>query len=257
MADIDIKVSPDLKKLFGLEPCEMIKLPSPKKLTVQLPVGGAKIQAFSDISKGVPNDCALTLNLMVQIAPFLAASACLFKVLALIEPLIDVIKALGPPPDPIKLGKAIPKFIKAAADLAPCIAFPAGVPFFIRDLLCLIIKVLNCLLGQLKSLLSIMSGITLELSTAEADGNTALVDALKCAKENAELQGQHLTQAIEPIGVILKLVEPLMGIAGMSPIQLPAISSESDFEAMQDLLKTLQGIIGTLQIAADALGGCE
>ena len=256
MADIDIKVSPDLKKLFGLEPCEVIKLPSPKKLTVQLPVGGAKIQAFSDISKGVPNDCSMTLNLMVQLAPFLAASACLFKVLALIEPLMDVIKAVAPP-DPIKLAKAMPKLLKAAADLAPCIAFPAGVPFFIRDLLCLTIKVLNCLLGQLKSLLAIMSGISLQLSTAEADGNTELVDALNCAKENAELQGQHLTQAIEPIGVILKLVGPLMGMAGMSPIQLPTIGSQSDIQGLQDLLKTLQGIIGTLQIAADALGGCE
>ena len=129
--------------------------------------------------------------------------------------------------------------------------------FFIRDLLCLIIKVLNCLLGQLKSLLAIMSGISLQLSTAEADGNTELVDALNCAKENAELQGQHLTQAIEPIGVILKLVGPLMGMAGMSPIQLPTIGSQSDIQGLQDLLKTLQGIIGTLQIAADALGGCE
>lgn len=254
MADIDIKVSPDLKKLFGLEPCEMIKLPSPKKLTIQLPVGGAKIQAFSDISKGVPNDCSLTLNLMVQLAPFLAASACLFKVLALIEPLVGVIKAV---PNPVDLAKTVPKFLKAAADLAPCIAFPVGVPFFIRDILCLIIKVLNCLLGQLKSLLAIMNGITLQLSTAEAEGNTALVDALKCAKENAELQGQHLTQAIEPIGVILQLVGPLLGIAGVGPFQLPAVGSKSDFDAMQQLVKTIQGFIGTLQIAADALGGCD
>jgi hypothetical protein len=256
MADIDIKVSPDLKKLFGLEPCEMIKLPSPKKLTVQLPVGGAKIQAFSDISKGVPNDCSLTLNLMLQIAPFLAASACLFKVLALIEPLMDVIKAVAPP-DPIKLAKAMPKLLKAAADLAPCIAFPLGIPFFIRDLLCLIIKVLNCLLGQLKSLLAIMSGITLQLSIAEADGNTDLLDALNCAKENAELQGAHLTQSIEPIGLILKAVGPLMGMAGIPEITLPTIGSGSDLQAMQQLVQTIQGIVGTLQIAADALGGCE
>lgn len=254
MADIDIKVSPDLKKLFGLEPCQVIKLPSPKKLTVQLPVGGATLQAFSDISKGVPNDCSLTLNLMVQIAPFLAASACLFKVLALIEPLVGVIKAI---PNPVDLAKTVPKFLKAAADLAPCIAFPVGIPFFIRDLLCLIIKVLNCLLGQLKSLLTIMNGISLQLSVAESDGNTDLLDALNCAKENAELQGAHLTQAIEPIGLILKAVGPLMGIAGIPEIKLPTIGSGSDLQAMQDLVKTLQGIIGTLQIAADALGGCE
>ena len=256
MPEIDIEVSPDLKKLFDLEPCEAIRLPSAQKLTVRLPVGG-QIQAFPDVSKGVPNDCSMTLNLMLQIAPFLASTACLFKVLALIDPLIDVVKALGPPPNSIKLENAIPKFIKAAAALEPCIAFQLGVPSFIRDLLCLIIKVLNCLLGQSKSLLAIMSGITLQLSTAEAEGNTALVDALTCAKENAELQGQHLTKAIESIGVILKLVEPLMGIVGVGPFQLPTNGGQSDIQGLQQLVKTIQGFKGTLQIAADTLGGCE
>lgn len=255
MPSIDIKVAPDLKELFQLAPCEVIKLPSPKKLKVTLPVGG-EFTAFSDISKGVPNDCSLTLNLMVQIAPFLASTACLFKLLGLIEPGIDLLKALNPP-NPIKLAKAVPKVLKAAVALAPCIAFPASIPYFIRDLLCLIIKVLKCLLGQLKSLLAIMSGITLQLSVAEADGNTELLDALNCAKENAELQGAHLTQSIEPIGLILKAVGPLMGIAGISPIQLPTIGSGSDLQAMQQLVQTLQGIVGTLQIAADALGGCD
>ena len=34
----------------------------------------------------------MTFSLMLQIAPFLASTECLFKVLALIGPLMDVVK---------------------------------------------------------------------------------------------------------------------------------------------------------------------
>ena len=41
----------------------------------------------------------MIFNLMLQIAPFLAATECLFKLLALIALLIDVIKGItGPTP---------------------------------------------------------------------------------------------------------------------------------------------------------------
>jgi hypothetical protein len=257
MPNIDIPVPLDARKLFDLPPCSAIKLPSPKPLKVQLPTGGS-LQAFADISKGIPTDCAMTFSLLVQIAPFLAGTECLFKLLALIGPLIDVIKGLAAV-DMIKVGKALPKFLKAAEKLAPCLLVVTGAPLipFLKDLLCLIIKVLNCFLGQLKSLLAIMGGITLQLQTAKADGNTELLDTLNCAKENADLQAQHLTAAIEPIGVILDLALPLMELAGIPPIKLPGVGSGTDVESLTQLVKTLQTVVATLQVAADALGGCD
>lgn len=255
---MDVPLTENLNELLELPKCVDIKLPKPKPLKITLPTGGS-IKAFSDLSKGIPNDCALTFSLMLQIAPFLAASECLFKLLGLIAPLIDVIKGLGPPPDVIKLGSAIPKFLKAAEKLAPCLLAITGAPLipFIKDLLCLIIKALNCLLGQLKTLLGIMNGITLQLATARADGNADLIATLECAKENANTQAQHLTAAIEPIGVILELASPLMEVAGVGPIKLPGVGSETDIQSLQGLVKTLQSIIATLTIAADALGGCD
>jgi hypothetical protein len=257
MPNIDIELSADLKKLFELPPCEDMKLPEPAPLKITLPTGGS-INALTDISKGIPNDCSMIFNLMLQIAPFMAATECLFKLLALIAPLIDVVKGLGPPPDPIKLGSAIPKFLKAATDLAPCILVVSGAPLipFLRDLLCLIIKALNCFVDQMESVLGVMSGLTLDLSNAIASGNTELQRTLECAQENAATAADHLTKSIEPIGAILKLAGPLMGIAGVPTIELPAIGSETDVESLEETLKTMKGVIGTLQIAADALGGC-
>lgn len=257
MPNIDIPLPVDIKKLFDLPPCEDIKLPEPSPLKITLPTGGS-INALTDISKGIPNDCSMIFNLMLQISPFLAATECLFKLLGLIAPLIDVVKALGPPPDPIKLGTAIPKFLKAAADLAPCLLVVTGAPLipFLRDLLCLIIKALNCFLGQMKTLLGVMRGISLQLDAATASGNTELQRTLECAQENAATSAAHLTKSIEPIGAILKLAAPLMGLAGVEPIEIPTIGGDTNLEALEETVKTIQGIKGTLQIAADALGGC-
>jgi|ERR1043165_635529 hypothetical protein len=257
MPNIDIDISADLRQLFDLPPCEDLKLPSPSPLKVTLPTGGS-INALADISKGIPNDCSMIFNLMLQLAPFMAATECLFKLLGLIAPLIDVVKALGPPPDPFKLGSAIPKFLKAAADLAPCLLVVTGAPLipFLRDLLCLIIKALNCFVHQMESILGVLSGLSLDLNNAIASGNTELQRTLECAQENAAIAADHLTKSIEPIGAILKLASPLMGLAGIAPIELPAIGSDTDVAALENVVKTMKNVIGTMQIAADALGGC-
>src|SRR5262245_59010048 len=99
MPSIDIPVPINLQKMFDLPPCEEIKLPAPSPIKIQLPTGGS-IQAFTDISKGIPIDCWMTFNLLVQLAPLLASMECLVRVLKLIKPLIDVVKAI---PNPIKL----------------------------------------------------------------------------------------------------------------------------------------------------------
>jgi hypothetical protein len=249
---MDIPLSVDLNSALKLPACEDIRLPLPKPLKIQLPTGGS-IQAIADISKGIPGDCAMTFSLMVQIAPLLASMECLVKILKLLKPLVDVVTNLPMPPV-----KAVQEFAKAAVDLAPCflIPTPASMIPFVRDILCLILRVLNCLLGQLRSLLAIMSGLQLQLDAARSAGNFELEETLTCAQANAEASGQHLTKAIEPIGVLLDLVGPLMGIAGVEPIQLPQVGSKSDVQGLQTLVQTLQGVVGTIDAAVEALGGC-
>ena len=136
MPNIDIPIPDKLKKLLEVPPCDQIRLPFPEPAKIKLPTGGS-FKAFTDISKGIPTDCSMTFNLALQIAPFLGATECLFKVLKLIKPLIDVVEGLGPPPDPIKLGKAIPEFLKAAPPVLECAlaVTPFNIIPFIRDLL--------------------------------------------------------------------------------------------------------------------------
>jgi hypothetical protein len=255
MPNIDIPIPDDLKKVFQFPPCSQVKIPTPSPLKITLPTGGT-LSAFSDLSKGIPSDCSLTFSLMLQIAPFLASIECLLKLLGLIGPLIEFVKAV---PDPIKLASTVPKFLEAAEKLMPCIAVVTGLGIipFIKDLLCLIIKALNCFLGQMKSLLGIMGGLALKLSAAQEAGDNDLIAAIQCEQDNAQALAGNMTASIEPIGVILELAGPIFGIAGMKPITLPAVGSATDLASLNTLVETLQGVVGTLTIAADALGGCN
>jgi hypothetical protein len=252
---IDIPIPADLNKTFQFPPCAQIKIKPPGPLKVTLPTGGT-LTAFSDLSKGIPSDCSLTFSLLLQLAPFLASTECLLKVLGLIGPLIEFVKAV---PDPIKLASTVPKFLKAAEAVMPCVAVVTGLGIipFIKDLLCLIIKALNCFLGQMKTLLAIMSGLNIQLSLAQANGDTDLMDAIQCEQDNAQALAGTMTASIEPIGVILKLAGTLFGIAGMKPIELPAVGSGTDLQSLNSLVQTLQGVVGTLTIASEALGGCD
>jgi hypothetical protein len=255
MPNIDIPIPVDLNKAFQFPPCSQVKIPTPSPLKITLPTGGT-LNAFSDLSKGIPSDCSLTFSLMLQIAPFLASTECLLKLLGLIGPLIEFVKAV---PDPIKLASTVPKFLEAAEKLMPCIAVVTGLGIipFVKDLLCLIIKALNCFLGQMKTLLGIMSGLSLQLSTAQAAGDNDLVAALQCEQDNASALAANMTASIEPIGVILQLAGTIFGIAGMKPITLPSVGSATDLASLNALVETIQGVVGTLTIAADALGGCN
>ncbi len=250
---MDIPVDANLSEMFDLPQCSDIQIPFPSPAKVTLPTGGA-LSSFSDISKGIPTDCAMTFSLMLQIAPMLAATECLLKVLKLLKPLIEVIKGL-PFPSP----SVIEEFIKAATDLVPCLLVPtpASIIPFIRDLLCLIIKALKCFLGQMKTILAVMSGLSLQLQSALSAGNTTLANSIQCAQQNAAAQAAHLTKSIEPIGVLLDLAGSLMGLAGVKPITLPSLAPGADLQALESFVQTIQGVVGTMQVVVDALGGCS
>jgi len=252
MPSIDITVSPELEQMFQLPACADITLPSASGLSIQLPTGGS-LQAFADISKGIPTDCSMTFSLMLQLAPFIASIQCLLNVLKLLKPLIDVIKGLPMPPV-----SALEEFGEAAAALAPCLLIPTPaimIPF-ILDLLCLILKVLNCFLSQLKSLINILGPLTLQLNTAQQSGNSELIATLTCAQQNAQTQAGQIMSSLGPVGALLEVAGPLFGIAGIPAISLPALGSATDIAALNSVVTTMETVVDTIQGIVNGLGGC-
>jgi hypothetical protein len=251
MANFDIPVPEKLQEALSAPRCLDFKLPPPEKLTVHLP-SGASLTALNDLGKGIPNDCSLVFSLMLQIGPLLGSMECLLKILKLLKPLSEVVMS------PAKLPGLIDDIITAVGDLGECFLMltPAGMIPFVRDILCLILKLLRCLIGQMKTIADLLSGLTIQLKSARAAGNDDLVATLECSRENALTSIQHLLQAFEPVSALLDLAGPFMSIAGVKAIQLPALGSATDVAAINETLGTLQGVVDTVQSVVDKLGGC-
>lgn len=245
MVDIDIPVSPALERALEPLACADMSLPLGQPLTVTLP-SGAALKSFTDLSKGIPTDCSMNFNLLLQLAPLMAAMECPLKILKLMKPLIDIVEGLKELPNPSKVLGAIPAFMDAAADVVPCFVMIAQLKDMIMDVLRLVRAVLNCLLGQLRTLRDLMNGLSLRL--AEAQGNPDLRNAIECAQRNAVVQAQALTASIDPIAGIVELAKLIGSIAGL----------ELDFElatggAPPESLEELDVVIDTLQLAVDAI----
>lgn len=253
MPSVDIKVPDELREVLEVPKCLDLKFPEPQKLKITTPMGST-IPALQDAGKAIPNDCSLTFSLLVQLGPLMASMDCLVKVLKLIKPLIDIVNGLPVPPF-----KAIKEFGEAAVDLAPCLLIPtpANMIPFVRDLLCLIIKVLNCLVGQLETLAEVMGGLALQLEDARAKKNQDLIETLECAQGNAATSAAHLFQSFEPIKALLDLAGPFMSIAGVQAIQLPGVGDSSSQEGVQETITAIKSVIDTMQTIVDGLGGCD
>jgi hypothetical protein len=250
--DIAAELPPELAELLKQPRCLDIGLPEPGSATLTLPFGGARLKGVADATRGIPTDCSLNISLLLQLGPIVANLHCLIQVLKLIEPLIEIVKGLPFPPV-----EAITKFVEASSGVLGCIAAlttPTGICQFVRDILLLIIRILNCLIDQMKSLIGILGPISLQLQAA--DGNAALEASLACAQQNAERSMAAAYSSIEPVMLVLELVGPLLEIAQVGPIEIPALAPPEDVEQMEQVVQTLEEFVATLQLVADALEAC-
>jgi hypothetical protein len=247
-----ITINPDIQKLLELPDCKLLSLPKPVPAKLRLP-GGGQLSAFTDISKGIPTDCTMSFSLVMQLAPMLASIECLVKVLGLLKPLIDIISGLPAPPGPqvlLDFGKAAEKVMGCITAFTPT----GGLLLFIKDIILLICSFLNCFIGQLSTIIGLLSGIALQMQFAEEAGNEELQRVLKCAQDNAMTSADHLQGAIGPVINLVSLVEPLLGLADIK-IQTPSIVPGADLEGMRAMLQSLQDLVDTLQQIAEGIPG--
>ncbi|WP_299628755.1 hypothetical protein [uncultured Tateyamaria sp.] len=252
-----IPVPEDLKRLMALPACADLSFPQVGDMGLSLPNGG-RIEAIADLTNGIPSDCSLATNVLVQLQPFLVSIECVLKILGLLQPLIDIIGGLTSPTDPSaveKMAKAAPKFANAAADLLPCFGMlvpGAGIFNFVRDLLRLIIAVLKCVIGSLKTVLGVMKGISLRLEAAEAAGNTQLMAVLECAQENAANSAAHAQASLGPVVNIMPMVTTFLEMAGIS-FELPELGDPEDAEALEKTVKKLEDTVTVLEQLIEAV----
>ena len=250
---IDVPLPDKVKKYLTQPHCVDLALPKPGKAELCLPFGGS-LKGMVDATKAIPDDCSLTFSLLLQLGPIMAPMECFIKVLKLVKPLMDTLKAVTDPP---KLAQVLPDFIKAAEQVIACVAqVQLGVPMFVRDLLLLIAKTIHCIAGQLRTIAGLMGGLSLSIQQAQQNGNGELLAQLQCAQENAANSAASAMQSLEPITALLSMAEPFLGIAGVNPIKIPTAGSADDAQALETLAETLLEISKAMITVAEALPGC-
>jgi hypothetical protein len=254
MPTIDIPLPDEVRKQMEMPRCIDIELPKPTLPKLTLPTGGT-LKGLADFTNGIPNDCSLNLNLVLQLGPILASMQCFFEVLKLLGAMKKFFDAVSG--DVFAAPKAATDVIKAFEGVAECISFPFGTGAFLftRDLLRLIGKVFQCLGQQLKSIAGLLGRLEVRITSAQKAGNGKVLESLECAKKNTLAQAQGAMLAIEPLTLILGVAEPFLGIAGVPAIKLPALADPADAAALDGVADTLLTVSGTLRAIADGLLG--
>jgi len=251
---IDVPLPDSLQSFLAQPVC--VTLPPPANVKINLPMGGT-LQGMADVTKSIPDDCTLSFSLVLQLQPFLANLDCLLKIVKVLEPLISVVTGLSKP-DPFAVAEAMKKLTDAVPPLIECFAkfTGLGVPLFVKDLLCLIIKLLGCVVGQLRTIVGFLGGLSIQIADAQAAGNTELLAALECAQQGANASAAHMLTAIDPLAALLALAEPLLSMLGVGPFEIPALAAPEDLEQMEQAISALDQVVQTMQLVADGLGGC-
>ncbi|MGK7865364.1 hypothetical protein [Falsiroseomonas sp. E2-1-a4] len=254
MASIDIPLPEALTKFMEVPKCIDLSLPKPNLPQLRLPTGGT-IKGIADITKGIPSDCSMNASLMRQIAPIMASMECLLKLLKFVGVLIDTFKELSSG-NVTAIPGGLAKIAEAGKEVLPCIGMAIGltIPPFIKDLILLIVKMLKCALQALKSVIKVLDGLELEISTAAQNGNDLLVAQLECAKENAMNAADGALQAIDPIATVLQLAAPFFELVPGAPaIELPSLASDGSIDGLKTLVETLEEVVLVLEGIAEAL----
>lgn len=252
MTQIDISLRDDIAEALNPPKPRSLCIPfPPKPARITLP-GGAQIQGVTNVTEKIPDDCALTFSVLLQLGPVLANFKCIFAVMSLLGPLIEIIGGLPKPPSP----KLLEDFAKAAGEVTKCVlsfTTPAGLAQFVIDILDLILKVLNCVLDALETALSLAKGISLDLANAKAAENEVLVGILECSQENAMNSASATLTAIEPIPAILDVISAVMQIVGADPIEFPKIEQPESAEALEEIVSTLRDTVDAITTVRNAI----
>lgn len=163
------------------------------------------------------------LNLQTQIAPLIALMECESRLLQIMKPLIDIVQNLPNPPV-----QALQDFSKAAVEIAPCllITTPASQIPFVRDLLCLEIRSLNCLRQNLASV------------------------------GGQESAMQAVLGAYQAIVGLLNFAAGMFQTAGLQIPPAPTLSGNVDPAPLSTDDTALRDFITVLTTATDSFGGC-
>ncbi len=209
--------------------------------------GGAELCVPWQSAK-IPDPYEYSLAAMAAINTALTPLVPFFDVLDVLVAAIDCIKAvekaLGPPPDPSKLVTCFPKLAKALAKLMKLIP-QLVIPALVGKLLDVVILYLDGLRTQLLTILRRQLRILRAQERAAAIGSVQLQTALDCATLDLDAYLVNLNENALPVARLIGLMNLLLEIAGMEPIpsvQTIGANAQLALKPLEDTIVTLTAV---------------
>lgn len=246
------------KELEKLRKEELKKIPRlPKELpSVSLPLGGGELVGLADFSSSTPSEETLTFSLLTQLAPLMANTATLMKIL-------KVFKALEKfSQNPLSNGPELFESIQGINTLIVRATIPQyGAAKSIKQALDLIVRFLDSFVPQLEYNLKLQAKLNQGLKLAH--DNPVLKAHLECAQNNAKFSMKSLEKSIAPLRPLIDSIGSIMDIVGMDEKlkeelekQFKEIYNSINFSEISDI-KDLEKAIKRLERLEELVGEFE
>lgn len=196
------------------------------RLCVTFPGGAELCIPFPDGK--TPGLDELTNQLLGMVNAALMPLTPIFNIIDLLVALVNCIKAiekaLGPPPDPSKLAKCFPQLARALAKVLKLIP-QLSIPVLIGGLLDVLIANLKGIRAVLLSIIRRQIRILASQARASALGSVQLQTAVDCAQGDLDAALVNLNENAKPLGRMINTLNALLALAGIGDADHPAIPS--------------------------------
>lgn len=232
-------------------------LPTVSQLCITFPGGGQLCAQAPGTTP--PDPMSQALALLGNVNAALMPLQPIFDIMAVVTDLVNCIKAveacLGPPPNPTKLIKCFPKLAEDVAKLLEILP-PLSVPVMIAGILQMVLTFLEGLRAQIVSILNVLLSIATAQIRAQKTGSKQLLVSINIANSNLNGFLAGLAAATQPITCLLNLINSLLGLVGLPPLNI-GLNVGADPSVLEAILTPIDDIILILQalLATLPLGG--
>ena len=227
------------------------KLPKPKEIVLP---GGVTLGQVLTAGSQIPDPLDAVTNLLSQANAAMAPLVPIFNIIDTVIAVFNCIKAipeaLGPPPDPSKIAKVLPKLAQKIDELMKLIP-QLSVPHLIVGIIDCLIEYLNGIKTQLQTIAKKLLQIANTATRAAELGDTKLDLIAKCASDSISIQIEAMNQSMVPMNKLIAVLNIFMGLIGLS--QVPELGSLLDSGDPEQALIPLEETVKLLTTIRNAI----
>lgn len=209
-------------------------------IPVALPFGLPTFQFSDPCCRGLDTLAKDLGQLLAPLMPFLNLLDCIVK---LVEIVLAVPDAIGPPPDPmevLKIGGKITKFLPCVVNLAKMAPLPINIIEFAKFILSLV-RILLALLRCLKRVLRVRISLQADILSLGNSTDPLLLEMGRCLVEQDLRLGDNVRAQVNALLNIFNIINAFLGIILLA---VPPLKSEMESRGIYPIVPDMEATGG-------------